>query len=79
MFYVYVLISERNSRRYVGSCQDIDDRLSRHNAGRSKATKHGIPWNLVYHEIFETRSEATQREMYFKSGKGRDELDRLIR
>jgi hypothetical protein len=45
MFYVYILRSEKTGRRYVGSCEDLDDRVRRHNAGEAKATRHGIPWN----------------------------------
>ena len=77
MYHVYVLRSETTGRRYVGSCQDVAVRLRQHNSGESKSTKHGMPWHLVYAESFATRSEACQRERYFKSGKGRDELDRL--
>ncbi len=77
MYFVYVLKSETTGRRYVGSCSDLEDRLQRHDQGRSKATKHGIPWKLVHYESFENRAEAVRRERYFKTGAGRDELDRL--
>ena len=76
-FFVYVLRSEKTQRRYVGSCQDMGVRLQQHNGGQSKATRHGIPWRLVYHETLATRAEAVARERYFKTGRGRDELDRL--
>ena len=61
----------------MGSCEDVTERIRRHNAGDSKATKHGTPWVLVYSEGFASRSEAAQRERYYKTGRGRDELDRL--
>jgi putative endonuclease len=77
MFYVYVLRSGKTGRRYIGSCEDLDDRIGRHNRGESKATKHGVPWTLIHSEQFETRSEALCREQYFKTGRGRDELNRL--
>ena len=77
MFYVYVLRSGKTGRRYIGFCEDLDDRLRRHNAGESKATKHGIPWTLLHAEGFATRSAAMTRERYFKTGRGRDELERL--
>ncbi len=77
MYFVYVLRSEKTGRRYVGSCSNLEDRLSRHNNGESKATKHGVPWHLVRYEVFSTRPEATRRENYLKTGKGREELDRL--
>ena len=42
-----------------------------------KATKHGVPWSLIHSESFTNRREAVQRELYYKTGRGRDELDRL--
>ncbi len=75
MFYVYVIRSAKTGRRYVGSCKDTDDRLHRHSAGHSLATRHGIPGRLTYRETFAGRSEAVARERYFKTGKGRSELD----
>ena len=77
MFYCYVLKSEKTGRHYVGSCEDLNDRLRRHNARQSKATKHGVPWTLLHVESFATRSQAAGKERYYKTGRGRDELDRL--
>jgi putative endonuclease len=77
MFYVYVLRSLRTGRRYVGSCEDRQERLRRHNAGESKATRHGTPWMLIHSEPCASRTEAVRRERYFKTGRRRDELDRL--
>ncbi len=76
-YFAYVLHSEVTGHRYVGSCQDLEERLRRHNAGESKSTKHGVPWKLVYCESFCTRSEAVNRERFFKTGKGRDFLDKI--
>src|SRR5438270_7282716 len=69
MFYCYVLRSQKTGRRYVGSCENLTDRIRRYNAGESKATKHGVPWLLIHSEGFATRAEAAQRERYYKSGK----------
>jgi putative endonuclease len=77
MFHVYVLKSTKTNRRYVGSCQDVDARLRRHNAGDTKSTRYGIPWRIVYREDFSTRLQSLQRERYFKTGRGRDELDAM--
>ncbi len=76
MFHCYVLRSQKTGRRYVGSCQNLTERTRRHNAGESKATKHGVPWVLVCSESFATRPEAAQRERYYKTGRGREALDR---
>jgi len=78
MLYCYVLRSQKTGRRYVGSCEDREERLRRHNAGDTKATKHGIPWSLIHSEAFSTRGEATARERYYKTGRGRDELDSFL-
>jgi predicted GIY-YIG superfamily endonuclease len=58
MFYCYVLQSPKTGRRCVGSCENLAERIRRHNAGDSKATKHGVPWVLLHSETFPTRSEA---------------------
>ena len=74
MYHVYALRSRRTGRLYVGSTQDVPERLRRHNAGHSKATKHGVPWVLVHEESFHTRAEAMAREKHLKTGRGREEL-----
>ena len=77
-YYVYVLVSDKTGRRYVGSCGGAAARLARQNAGDSKSTRHGVPWRLVHSETFATRAEAVRRERFLKTGKGRDELERLL-
>lgn len=78
MYYVYVLRSEKTGRRYTGPCGDLEDRLQRHNSGYSDATKHGVPWQLLYQEEHKTRADAVRREAFLKTGKGREELDSLL-
>jgi putative endonuclease len=78
MYYVYVLVSDKTGRRYTGSCEDVSERIRRHNAGHSKATRHGAPWRLIHSEAFATRAEACQREKELKTGQGRDQLGRLL-
>jgi putative endonuclease len=77
-FYMYVLRSKLTGRLYVGSASDLEDRVHRHNTGQSKSTRHGVPWELIHQEAYPTRSEAVRREMYYKTGKGREELRRLL-
>ena len=61
----------------MGSCEDLVARLNRHNLGKVPATKHGIPWIILPSEAIETRREAVGKELHSKTGRGRDELDRL--
>ena len=44
---VYILHSDTINQYYVGSTANLDDRFQRHNQGRSKSTKKGVPWDLV--------------------------------
>lgn len=78
MFVTYILQSLKTNEFYTGSTGDLDTRLTQHQQGLSRSTKHACPWKLVYHEEFATRAEAMQRERYFKSGRGRDELKKLL-
>ena len=78
MFHVYILRSKKTSRYYVGSTQDVSNRLREHNSGESLSTRSGIPWELVWAEEFGNRSEAVQRERQIKArGIGRF-LGRLL-
>ena len=61
MFHVYVLKNQKTGRRYVGSCENLDERVRRHNLGHSKATRHGIPWTLIHSEKFCSRPEASKK------------------
>ncbi len=61
-----------NQSYYYGSTENIEKRLQEHNSGFGKYTSKYAPWELVYFECFETRSEAVKREKYFKTGVGRE-------
>ncbi|MFZ1977727.1 MAG: GIY-YIG nuclease family protein [Bacteroidota bacterium] len=67
MFYVYVLWSEALHRYYVGSTADVSNRLREHNSGESASTRNGIPWIVIYHEEFRTRSDAMKKEKQIKA------------
>lgn len=56
--------------------QNPDNRLLQHNAGSTKSTKGYRPWELVYKEEFKTLHEARAREVFLKSGIGREFLDK---
>ncbi len=61
-FITYIIYSEKIDRYYIGSGEDIDVRLEKHNTGRNISTKAGIPWKLMYTEQYNTRSEAQSRK-----------------
>ncbi len=78
MYHVYVLRSDRSNRSYIGSTSDLKRRVEEHNAGLATATKHWGPWELVYTEEHPNRGSAMRRERHLKTGRGRDELKRLL-
>ena len=65
-YYVYVIISEVNSSRYIGFTSDIGNRIKYHNAGKSKYTKNYIPWKIVYFESYDDETKARKREIQLK-------------
>ena len=78
-FYVYILQSHADNSLYIGQTGNIEERLLRHNQGRSKYTKSKRPWKLVHTERFENRSLATKRERNLKSLHRKDLLMNLMR
>ena len=66
MAYIYILRCE-NDELYVGSTNDINDRVVRHKSGRGAVyTKHHKPEELIYTEEYETYQEAFKRERQIK-------------
>ncbi|REG92963.1 GIY-YIG nuclease family protein [Flavobacterium aquicola] len=78
MFYTYIIYSAILNKYYIGSCQDVTQRLQDHLNSRSKYTKVAKDWELKYFETFDTRSEACQRELQIKKMKSRKYIESLI-
>src|SRR5688572_27035228 len=53
--FVYVLKSDTTGRFYIGSGEDVDRRLTEHNAGRTTSTRGARPWSLYWSPAFESR------------------------
>jgi putative endonuclease len=71
MFHTYILKSQKDGGYYFGHTSNLTERLKKHNNGQVKSTKRRRPLIIHYSEIFETKSEAFQREQFFKSFDGR--------
>ena len=78
MYHVYAISSLIKNYIYVGMSSKLEDRIERHQQGREKTTRAYRPFQLIYTEPVETRIEAREREKYWKSGVGKEQL-RLIR
>jgi len=77
-WFVYVLRSEKDGKRYFGCTQDVSDRLARHNSGTVPSTRNRGPFSVVHVEQFGSRAEAFARERFFKSWGGRIELGKIL-
>jgi putative endonuclease len=64
---------------YIGTAQILEERLLRHNQGRSKYTKAKRPWRLVYFEKHPDRSSASKREYAVKRQKRIEFIEALIK
>ena len=67
MYCVYFLRSSKNNDLYIGSTENLQNRLILHNSGKVKSTKFYRPWQLLGYEVYSTRSEAVQRERFLKT------------
>jgi putative endonuclease len=78
MFYVYVLCSRKNKKRYIGfTSKDPNIRLEEHNRGTTAFTRSNRPFFLLYSELHDNESFARKRERYFKTGHGREYLKKI--
>ena len=66
MFYVYILRSEKDKKRYIGFTKNLDRRLIEHNSGLVKSTKNRRPLTLIYVEEYSSKTEAMNREKEIK-------------
>jgi putative endonuclease len=78
MPFIYVLKSSTTGPFYTGATTDIDARLAQHNSDQCPSTKHRGPWVIVHQEEFATLAEALRRKKVLKTGRGRDEVRRIL-
>ena len=78
MYTVYVLRSLRDRKHYTGYSSGVDKRLFEHNSIKTESTKRRRPFELIYSEQYQSKDEAKKRERFLKSGKGREELKKLL-
>ncbi len=77
-FYVYVLQSLKDFSFYIGQCDDLDSRMSKHFDGYSKYSASKRPLRLKYFEVYASRTEALKREKQIKRMKSKKYIQQLI-
>jgi putative endonuclease len=78
MFFTYILRSMSTGRFYIGCTQNVEIRLTQHNAGKTTSTRPYRPWELAYIEAYPTLIEARKRERQIKSWKNREYMVRTL-
>jgi len=77
MYFTYILKCSDNTL-YTGITTDLDRRIKEHNGELvwwAKYTLARKPVELLYHETFENRSDATKRELEIKKMKRKYKLE----
>jgi putative endonuclease len=71
MYYVYILLSAKDNRLYIGYSANLKERVENHLNGKVKVTKNRLPLILVYYEAFINELAARHQELFYKTGQGR--------
>jgi len=75
---IYILLSEKDGNFYVGITTDLSRRLDEHNQGRNTSTASRRPFRLIHAECYASKVDATRRETYLKTAKGRRVLKLML-
>ena len=78
MFYVYILLSLKDEKFYVGMSADLRRRIIEHRKGKVKSTKYRLPIKLLCYEAYLTKKEAERREVFLKSSDGKKDLRKRL-
>ena len=80
MFTVYVLYSKDYNKIYIGFTSDLEQRLLSHNElGKKGWTMKFRPWQLIYKEVYQMKSDAMKREKELKTATGRNYIWSIIK
>lgn len=79
MYNVYVLLSLKDKKFYIGFSEDVMQRVKEHNSGKNVSTKNRRPLKLIYYETHLSKQDAMRREKYFKTSKGKTTLKQILR
>ncbi|MDO8570512.1 MAG: GIY-YIG nuclease family protein [Candidatus Daviesbacteria bacterium] len=78
-FCIYVLLSKKDNKFYIGYTSNLKQRLTSHFNGESAATAPRRPFDLIFCEYFLSKSDALRREKYLKTTSGKKGLKLIIR
>ena len=74
MYYVYILVSLKDCKFYVGFSNNLIRRIKQHQNGMVISTRHRLHIKLICYEAYLNKKDAKKRELYLKSSNGKKEL-----
>lgn len=77
-YYIYVLQNLSKNFIYVGFTENLSHRLKEHNLKKVTSTKDFAPLKLIHYEAYRNKKDATRREKYLKTTKGRTTLRTML-
>ncbi len=78
MHSVYILQSLKDGGYYVGCTSNLEERLARHNSGKTKSLRKRRSLKVVYTENYDSVEQAYAREKQIKKYKGGEAFKKLI-
>ena len=70
-FWVYVLESMKDGKKYTGYTKNLPLRFDAHQKGTVTSTKDRRPFKLIYFEACKEQKDALKREKYLKTHYGK--------
>lgn len=78
-FYCYILYSLKDKGLYIRFTSNLKNRLTLHSKGQVFSTKNHLPVKLIHYEYFINETDAKAREVFLKSGYGREQLKESLK
>jgi putative endonuclease len=79
MYYVYLLRSTSEGKIYTGYTSDLKRRVREHFSQRVHTTHRMGEIKLIYYEAFTSKEDATKREKYLKTTKGKRAVKLMLK
>jgi len=79
IYWIYILLSLKDKKRYIGFTSDLKNRLKQHEEGKVFSTKYRRPLILIYTEGCLSEEDARRREKYLKTNGGRRFLAKRLK
>jgi len=60
------IIKNEEGKLYIGQTNNLEKRLTKHNANKSIYTRNKGPWELIFYKSFGSRKDAVEFERLLK-------------